>query len=150
MTKQYTATELADWLDKTMLKNEKFQAGIRMGMELQRELDMMIYGSSANKEFEVFDHIDQASAMLRAMEWQPIETAPKDGTTILVMKITADTQNEFGYNMYPNEVYTAYWDSNWIKEGTFMSNDCYDDVSNIKPTHWRPKLGLPPAPKESE
>ena len=61
------------------------------------------------------------------MEWQPIETAPKDGTQILVYE--------------PEEKYTpiyvvVYDNGKWIE----ASGEQY---ANWKPTHWMP-LPLPP------
>lgn len=73
------------------------------------------------------------------MEWQPIETAPKDGSVILVYR---DDQG----------VFTAHY----VEEDAHLSNamnppegDYYwfstggDDLTNEMPTHWMP---LPPAP----
>lgn len=65
------------------------------------------------------------------MEWQPIETAPKDGTSILVfpdIKVTnwgytRDKQNEFG----------------WIGCYSYTT----DEYDTLDPTHWMP-LPAPP------
>lgn len=63
----------------------------------------------------------------RAMgpEWQPIETAPKDGTQILMVIA--------GY-----EPLCGRW-----RRGTWTSDP---DKAYFSPTHWQP---LPAAPKES-
>ena len=78
--------------------------------------------------------------------WQPIETAPKDGTDIIVMHVHIETQI----------VHAAFW----IKGGADYGLDdddtgwwSYDksECSRIKldnwltPTHWMP---LPEPPKE--
>jgi hypothetical protein len=60
-------------------------------------------------------------------EWQPIETAPKDGTHILV-------QTPFGMT-------TAYSTGYFIWTGVFSAD--YDNPG-IEPTHWMP---LPEPPK---
>jgi hypothetical protein len=68
-------------------------------------------------------------------QWQPIETAPKDETDIIVMYIHIDTQI----------VHTAFWLelSGWWSHDKsevdrMMLCDC------MTPTHWMP---LPPAPQ---
>ena len=67
------------------------------------------------------------------MEWQPIETAPKDGTTILI------------YSAVPLPFVT---DVQW-HNGYFCLFDPYADEHNqpivVGITHWMP---LPPPPKE--
>lgn len=67
------------------------------------------------------------------MEWQPIETAPKDGTRVLVAE---EDDNE--------SIGVAYWfcgsedqDAGWY------SSACVDDVTMFYPTHWIP-LPQPP------
>ena len=65
------------------------------------------------------------------MEWQPIETAPKDGRLILM--ITKNASDICG-------VYVAYWNDemDWFqfhKEG-YVTN----------PTHWMPIPALPTKP----
>lgn len=65
-----------------------------------------------------------------APKWQPIETAPKDGTRILVV-------NE-------KEIVIAYAsDSVWVdkKKGELLGwciFDCHSDTESIFPTHWMP------------
>ena len=61
------------------------------------------------------------------MEWQPIETAPKDGVDILVY--------DKGF------IFTAYWDGEHM---AFMSNNCVDGYNGTdKATHWMPLPGPP-------
>lgn len=58
------------------------------------------------------------------MEWQPIETAPKDGRNIL------------GHDKYSNVTECIRWVKNkWV---TTWDHEEFDD-----PTHWMP---LPPPP----
>ena len=69
------------------------------------------------------------------MNWQPIETAPKDGTHILL----------------------ARTDSEWVCQGRYVCDDkgwyeLNNDASDhwggeIYPTHWMP---LPEPPKDGE
>lgn len=64
------------------------------------------------------------------MEWQPIETAPKDGTRILM------------YGIPGFEILIGFWNDYHIPE-----HWCYSEESlyknNGNPTHWMP---LPPPP----
>ena len=67
--------------------------------------------------------------MQEAGQWQPIETAPKDGTVVLWVP-----------NRYPHVSVGSYWNSSdegltwgwWTQSG-----------SRVEPTHWQP---LPPSP----
>jgi hypothetical protein len=87
-------------------------------------------------------------------DWQPIETAPKDGTDVLVMYMHIDTQCVFN---------AFYIDPSLEGWGPIPGQEDYDDegwwsyehseVGRIKlegfmePTHWMP---LPPPPQELE
>jgi hypothetical protein len=72
-------------------------------------------------------------------EWQPIETAAKDGTRILC----SDGKN----------IEIAHWsDSVWTSEkqpdgtwGSWLVFDCRADSESIRATHWMP---LPNPPKQ--
>lgn len=74
-----------------------------------------------------------------APEWQPIETAPKDGTNILICGGTFDSDDEsYGDMPYPG-VSVAYWDQrrlspHWHGE----TRDAHDSWFVHKPTHWMP------------
>lgn len=64
------------------------------------------------------------------MNWQPIETAPKDGTQIL------------GYTVWP-----ALTAVRWAQESFYYGRPGWEDeFSNVEwqPTHWMP---LPPPPE---
>lgn len=80
-------------------------------------------------------------------DWQPIETAPKDGTAVLVMRnIWPGTKSGFaeacnGHNTYVSE----FWADEGDEGGEWM---CYMDmirepICPIEPTHWMP-LPAPP------
>lgn len=60
------------------------------------------------------------------MKWEPISTAPKDGTWVLVYC------GEIGKQMVGFNCDDSYWES-------------YPGFNEIKPTHWIP---LPKPPKE--
>ena len=117
-------------------------------------IEQIDIGLNALSEFKKAYEIDGAVERLRAIEsirptlellmptalemakgnvWQPIETAPKDGTQIIV-----------GCSKYKRSYVAIFergtWRSGW--EG----GDWTFDVE-LKPTHWMP---LPTPPKESE
>jgi hypothetical protein len=75
------------------------------------------------------------------MEWQPIETAPKDGTWILV------TGGDIGYNWDGDTipaVTTAQWHyKSW--QMAWFDSGCLGEYDN--PTHWMP---LPQPPKDNQ
>ena len=81
------------------------------------------------------------------MQWQPIETAPRDGTHILVMYIHVSTQCVFnalwidhaeGWNDPEDE---GWWSYVYSEVGRSMLN------GYRTPTYWMP---LPQPPKESK
>ena len=87
----------------------------------------------------------RADLVPQCPEWQPIETAPRDGSKILIFC------NE--------EIYAAYWDSEFKSEwddekddsfyvGAWTDNAilsfAYEETNSYEPTHWMP---LPAAPK---
>ena len=84
-------------------------------------------------KFEDYCKLETELAALKAEnEWQPIETAPKDGTVFLGYK-----RGQF------RECYKVPRDDcdMWCFGGTSGADDLFP---NIKPTHWMP-LPKPPA-----
>ena len=71
------------------------------------------------------------------MQWQPIETAPKDGTRIL-----AYWPDTYGNN---SAVQVETWWGPWGKASTWQSAFEWADGACV-PTHWMP---LPPPPSEA-
>jgi hypothetical protein len=75
---------------------------------------------------------------MKRWQWQPIETAPKDGTTIIIFDSYSDDKGIDGYG-----VCTARWDYSlkwWIMHQRYSNV-----ISLINPTHWMP---LPEPPQE--
>jgi hypothetical protein len=71
--------------------------------------------------------------------WRPIETAPKDGTRILVWREA----------VVPGAPYcdVTAWPKNW----TGLWPTAYMHYADgHEPTHWQPLPPLPPQPKEGE
>lgn len=74
-------------------------------------------------------------------EWQPIETAPKDGTGILVIDMTARLP-QAGQAWWIADVWTLVSpDTGWALE-----EDLYRSMIWVSPTHWLP---LPAPPVQS-
>ena len=70
------------------------------------------------------------------MGWQNIETAPRDGSTILVVGRPSQIEGvKIGAG-----IFTAYWDE---IDSSFCLSAATWHGPFIKPTHWMP---LPPAP----
>lgn len=94
------------------------------------------------------DHVQERDTLARRVEWQPIETAPKDGSAILLW----DAEREvaivgmwlsFAGTNSPDSYEPAYsgWDSisgvpTWL-----------DASPDAQPTHWMP-LPAPPVRDE--
>jgi hypothetical protein len=72
----------------------------------------------------------QALVRLEEREWQPIETAPKDGSAIWIG--------------HPECARIAYWENDWIDLDRQSSLSVY-----FTPTHWQP-LPKPPVPTLKE
>lgn len=84
--------------------------------------------------------------------WRPIETAPRDGTAVLVNS-HMHSNDVHGYVPWKDiGVLIAWWDgSGW--EGCFMEDGTADTegyssqfFQTVRPTHWMPLP--PPPPKE--
>lgn len=70
------------------------------------------------------------------MEWRPIESAPKDGSDVLVVNdrgIFVAQWNEDG----PDNCLDEFWH---VRDGKY-----WHDLRGMKPTHWMP-LPDPPSP----
>jgi len=103
--------------------------------EAIKVLEHIKCGHVLDKESEALTH---AIACLRESQWQPIETAPMDGDTILIFDSYSDDKNIDGYG-----VCTARWDFSfrwWIMHQRYSNV-----ISLVNPTHWQP---LPQPPSE--
>lgn len=103
----------------------------------------------------LLDELDRLRAELQARQWQPIETAPKDGTLILLGRHPLEDCEAISV--------PGFWQEGWEDSiddmGCFV--DCQFDVfhpprrfgnpkyqtEGSQPTHWMP---LPPAPEQGE
>lgn len=70
-------------------------------------------------------------------EWQPIETAPRDGTGLLLCKARDATGRLMPEDAWPYYVQVAFWveeEEKWIVD----CNRIYDLELDFTPTHWMP------------
>lgn len=80
------------------------------------------------------------------MGWRPIETAPKDGTKVLI----AEPVNE-EHAMDQYAVYAAWWDADeaiWTDYA--VKSFGYEEVQAYAPTHWRPLPASPSLTNDKE
>lgn len=70
-------------------------------------------------------------------EWQPISTAPKDGTTVLLFR-RVEPWNVVGYGTW----FDDYGAQGWLARGF---SDPPGNLGLVHPTHWAP-LPKPPQP----
>jgi hypothetical protein len=73
-------------------------------------------------------------------DWQPIETAPKDGTAILIWPAQSALTGSTECMIISYVVRWHDWKESWIE----ASGEEYD---TFYPTHWMP---LPPPPKKGD
>lgn len=74
-------------------------------------------------------------AVLRLREWQPIETAPRDGTAILIFE---PPRQSVQY-----EVHAVIQVAKWNVRGSWWVEAHGEGYETYEPTHWMP-LPLPP------
>jgi hypothetical protein len=67
-------------------------------------------------------------------DWRPIETAPKDGTRVLLYQVDSPIGAHKIWIQYCNAKWGEYWLSS-------------DESLRMEPSHWMP---LPPPPKDGE
>lgn len=74
-----------------------------------------------------------------ARGWQPIETAPKDGSSVML----AREDDDFSW------VCEGHWDRAGLHSGWYAANTHWTDATGdaLDPTHWQP-LPAPPRPAE--
>ena len=81
------------------------------------------------------------------MDWQPIETAPKDGTAVLIYRKIEAKHADAGFVQGPRPgqvlcIWEALWCEPDFAAGYWADPGDMDEVMT-DPTHWMP---LPPPP----
>ena len=74
-------------------------------------------------------------------DWQPIETAPKDGQSVLLVRYTGVIPRT---KLYPFQIVVGFWE---ITEWMAQNSEYYKqrDYEALHPTHWMP---LPEPPQQ--
>jgi len=109
--------------------------------DLNRLADLLLPGirNAQLKLEEVSNYLGVMPYSLRHYDgWQPIETAPKDGTPILIYSgLRVDVPR--GHVDHEKSIYISSFDGDWwIWDGNFGAEYAYE------PTHW---MNLPESPK---
>lgn len=65
-------------------------------------------------------------------EWQPIETAPKDGTPVLI------AAHDNGMSSQPRHVLVAHWSYSFSDDGEWLRDEGEEFSQTWPPTHWQP------------
>lgn len=87
------------------------------------------------------------------MEWQPIETAPKDGTRIILFggEYWCDWQREVKGPAIAAWINSPDRPDKWDKCWTVAAAESgYEGAFYDNPTHWLPLDALPPPPTDIE
>lgn len=84
-----------------------------------------------------------AATQADANIWQPIETAPRDGTSVLVVN-----DNVGGRYTKPFQIGVASWGP-CMREEAWGSDSCCDNVTCFTPTHWQPLPNAPSLPSDA-
>lgn len=91
---------------------------------------------------DLLDEIDALRAELQAWQWQPIETAPKDGTRVLLRIEWSDVPV---VGVFSHDRWWADTEHHEVSCGAYCYGGRVSSDKNMKPTHWHP-LPLPPDP----
>lgn len=131
------------------LKNSPVNGGPQVNMTLRQwlEADTRVpHKRARGKALDAIFAALQAVPAASEVGWQPIESAPKDGTRILIAGGTRQHPDSMGGPEPITQPYIAHWNTLWKQwEGNPTS---HDDCYSHEPTHWRP-LHAPPALKAS-
>lgn len=75
---------------------------------------------------------------MKTAKWQPIESAPRDGTLILVARINQAHPED--------EQHIVRWDDDWWQVHCGKNDH---PLRGDEPTHWMPRLPMPKVTKHS-
>jgi len=95
-------------------------------------------------------YLQSLQAEVERLRWQPIETAPKDGTRVIVSKfawVVREVQDIF------REDAERIWHLCFVTTAHFLSDKSYwtDGLERlVEPTHWMPLPDPPSSSKEND
>lgn len=99
------------------------------------------YGRDPNEDLDLCD-VCYWRKRAEAFQWRPIETAPRDGTRILLYRPTAGEWGQFVFGKYENDEYAKKPKPHFRTDLERLWGVRSDRES--QPTHWMP---LPEPPK---
>lgn len=85
--------------------------------------------------------------MQQAQAWQPIETAPRDGTHVLAV-VRGDYKP--GVSFVPTVVEWSDRLGGWVEDSDYVCDECGLPSEHFKPTHWMPLPAPPQGPPAQE
>jgi hypothetical protein len=77
-----------------------------------------------------------------SMNWQPIETAPKDGTRVLLALSDRD-EDERGKDFYGSGVVIGFWDEHYQNGEGWLIDREEQFAGWCDPTDWQPVPDMP-------
>lgn len=103
-------------------------------------------GTAENAWNDALEHVEEALSRVSVEAWQPISSAPKDGTCVWIF-VPEYEPNEyvasFGSTADLPKDHEDYWEG-WILADEILVNHCADE---LEPTHWMPRPA-PPLPED--
>jgi len=117
--------------------------------------DGLAHSNDMKEEFRrlVYDALTCPPLSALPEGWRPIETAPKNGSTMLLgyLNIAGKWRTTRGQWMSEDEIAETWKDPDDGEEGWYETCVEADDIPNcwrINPSHWMPLPKAPDAPKE--
>ena len=99
---------------------------------------------------ELIRIVEQLQAQVDALQWQPIETAPKDGTRVLVCADIWMWDRTIDKEVTAPQTLIAEWrDREWAVDD-WNYDCCGCSPETVKPAHWMPLPEPPQALKEQK
>lgn len=110
------------------------EEAIQFATEVLNDLAIEDIGYCYNTAQEALDTLKQPAPDA----WRPIETAPKDGTEVLLFKTFPSGEPQITMASYWDYPGIEHWQRGWRTE------KCKEQLSISNPTHWQP-LPQPPS-----
>lgn len=115
--------------------------------DLQDKIADLIRKHGMDTGISVAETTDAILTLIRAEAWQPIETAPKEGQTVLVCKANDADGNPVNKDAWGVFIQVASW---WEGDGWVVYNDLVKEKTvHFEATHWMPLPEPPSSPQTS-